>query len=255
MDSLAQVFICFAAEDRYNVAEPIVYHLRNYGIKIWYDRHTLLLGDNRIEKNLNEGAAKCEYAIVVLSQHTIHSVCAMEELTVIKERQIRGKVTVFPILYELPPSAVPNKLQWVNELIFKEANRCSGTREICNHIACKITGDLLNNSKYKSIQDILNANLVILPPATNAMLKCYQDIDSTNLNSRVTMLYSTYLNIIHSKVMPTNPSILMVSKIFKRLFSETRLDLEIDYRELWLLENSICILIDCYLASCIESKT
>ena len=61
-----QVFICFAAEDRYKIAEPIMYHLKNYGINTWYDRHKLLMGDNRVQKNLNEGAAKCQYALIIL---------------------------------------------------------------------------------------------------------------------------------------------------------------------------------------------
>ena len=30
----SHIFICFAAEDRYTIAEPIVYHLKNYGLKI-----------------------------------------------------------------------------------------------------------------------------------------------------------------------------------------------------------------------------
>ena len=50
-----KVFICFAAEDRYEIVEPIVYHLKNYGIPVWYDRYTLLMGDNRVQKNLYDG--------------------------------------------------------------------------------------------------------------------------------------------------------------------------------------------------------
>ena len=55
------VFICFSAKDRYTIAEPIVHHLKNYGIDIWYDRYAMVLGDNRIEKNLKEGAENCNY--------------------------------------------------------------------------------------------------------------------------------------------------------------------------------------------------
>ena len=67
------LFICFAAEDRYSIAEPIVHHLKNYGIKIWYDRYELLLGDNRRKKNLYEGATLCKYAIVIISKYTLKS--------------------------------------------------------------------------------------------------------------------------------------------------------------------------------------
>ena len=46
----------------------------------------------------------------------------------------------------------------------------------------------------------------------------------------------------------------MISCIFERLFSDTKLNLAIDYRELWLLENSICLLINLYTDYCIESS-
>lgn len=254
MNESTQLFVCFAAEDRYTIVEPIVYHLKNYGIETWYDRHALVLGDNRKEKNLVEGAGKCKYAVAVLSKSTEYSVCAMEELSIIRERNIRGEVTVFPVLYELLPNEIPCKLLWIKELIFKETDRHSGTREICNHIACKITGDVLNNFKYKKIQDIISFSVSELPTATYEILSRYQGIDCANLNSRVALLYAAYLNIIHSKRICFDSIISMTSRIFERLFSETRLDLAIDYRELWLLENSICILINYYLDSCTESK-
>lgn len=72
-----QIFICFAAEDRYRIVEPIVYHLRNYGIETWYDRFRLLLGDDRIRKNLIEGAQECKYALVIISPETEKASCAM----------------------------------------------------------------------------------------------------------------------------------------------------------------------------------
>lgn len=254
MNNSNQVFICFAAEDRYEIAEPIVYHLKNYGIEIWYDRYSLLLGDNRIEKNLNEGARQSKYAIAILSQHTIHSGCAMEELSIIQQRHSSGEVTVFPILYELPPDAIPHSLRWVKELIFKETNRHSGTREICNHIACKITGDILANCKYTKIHDIINANPKELPPAVQPMLVYYNEIDSKNLNSRITMLYAIYLTFVYCGSMQQNSISILETKIFKRLFAETRLNLPVDYREIWLLENAICLLVEHYLTSCTESK-
>ena len=80
-----RLFICFASEDRYRITEPIVYHLKNYGINIWYDRYSLVMGDHRIKKNLIDGAMKCKYVIAIISEYTAASKCAMEELSIIKE--------------------------------------------------------------------------------------------------------------------------------------------------------------------------
>lgn len=248
-----RVFIGFAAEDRYDIVEPIVYHLKNYGIELWYDRHMLVMSDNRVTKNLIEGAEACNYAIIILSKHTAKSRCALEEISIVESRFNQGKVTVFPILYELAPSELPKKLCWIKTIIFKEVDRSSGTREICNHIACKITDDFLGACEYRRVQDIVLSPPKELPLDCKAILKSYLEVDHANLNSRVSLLYATYLTITH---MHNNASWVspMVIRIFERLFSETRLSLDIDYREIWLLENAVCLLIYDYVASCIESK-
>lgn len=249
MNNLSErLFICFAAEDRYDIAEPVAFHLKNYGVPIWYDRHTLVMGDNRKDKNLEEGAARSRYALVILSKHTADSECAMEELSIIESQHSLYKNTVFPVLYELSPRDIPNELQWIKKLIFKEVDRHSGTREVCNHIACKITSDFLSSCRHKSIQAIIDAKSLFLPAATASLLESYQGVDSANINSRIALLYSAYLTIILDKPMRLSTVLNMVAKIFERLFSETRLHLSVDYRDLWLLENSICILVNLYLA-------
>ena len=240
MNNNLSVFICFAAKDRYTVAEPIVHHLKNYGINIWYDRYTMVLGDNRVEKNLKDGAENCKYSLLILSKHTIKSKCAMEEINIVKRRCLSNNATVFPVLYEISPDNLPSDLQWIKELIFKEIDRKSGTREVCNHIACKITGDILKKNNYQTIKDIVSIHQ--MPHATTAILKSYLDVDTSNLNSRISLLYSAYLTIIHSENYTGNAYLHMISKIYNRLANEINLNLDIDYRELWLLENSMCIL-------------
>ena len=218
------VFICFSAKDRYTIAEPIVHHLKNYGIDIWYDRYAMVLGDNRIEKNLKEGAENCNYSLIIISENTIKSKCAMEEINIVKERYHSGNVTVFPVLYEISPVNLPSEFQWIKELIFKEVDKKSGTREICNHIACKITGDILKQYDYKNVKDIISSKL--MPSATTAILECYLDVDAANLNSRISLLYATYLTIIYSKEPKECAYFHLVSQIYNRLINEINLNLE-----------------------------
>lgn len=231
-----------------------MHHLKNYGIKTWYDRYELLMGDNRLKKNLEEGASKCNYAMIILSKDTEQSICAMEELSILCKRYNEGDITLFPILYELSPDDIPHTLIWIKKLIYKEVGRHTGTLEICNHVTCKITSDILKNYQYQSVADVLNHCESLLSPTIYALFSCYQKIACENLNSRITLLYAIYLNIIYSKSIYVDSTITTVSKIFERLFSETRLNLSIDYRELWLLENSICILVNYYVDSCTESN-
>lgn len=242
-----RVFICFAAGDRYKIAEPIVHHLKNYGIDIWYDRYAMLLGDNRVEKNLKEGAENCNYSLIIISKNTIKSKCAMEEISIIKKRYCSNNVTISPVLYEIFPDNLPTSLLWIKELIFKEVDRKSGTRETCNHIACKITKDILKKYNYQNIKDIVSVEL--MPAATIAILRCYLNVDTDNLNSRVSLLYAAYLTIVYSEKHTEFTYFQIVSKIYNRLINEINLNIDIDYRELWLLENSMCILCNNYILS------
>ena len=53
------VFLCFSSKDRYEIVESIYYHLKNFGVSVWYDRAEILMGDNRNQKNFTEGVCRC----------------------------------------------------------------------------------------------------------------------------------------------------------------------------------------------------
>lgn len=253
MDNITKkLFICFSAKDRYQIVQPMVYHLKNYGVNVWYDRYEMVMGDNRYEKNIVEGAGACRYALIILSSNTINSVCATEEIKILESRYNKNEVVIFPVLYELKPCDIPPVFSWIRELIFKEVDRSTGTLEICNHIACKITEDMLASCKYKSIIDVIDSSLPLPKPA-NTLLRKYTQIDNSNLNSRVALLYAIY-TIVQSDITATDFLCDIPTKVFDRLFTETLLNLTVDYREIWLLENSLCILIDYYITSCTESR-
>lgn len=133
-------------------------------------------------------------------------------------------------------------------------DRHSGTREVCSHIVCKITENILNNCTHQKVRDIICTSQEILPSGVYDIIRSYLQIDHANLNSRISLLYAAYLVITDTKRISANSITNMVSCVFDRLFSETRLNLPVDYRELWLLENSLCILIDFYIDSCTESR-
>lgn len=247
-----KLFISFSAKDRYDIVQPLVYHLKNYGINVWYDRYEMVMGDNRFNKNIEEGAGKCGYALIILSHNTINSLCATEEIKVLESRYYKNNIVIFPVLYEIKPCDIPPQFAWIKEMIFKEVNRSSGTLEICNHIACKITHDMLCNCQYKSLKEVIDGDTQ-LPKAVKKLLHKYTKIDNANLNSKVTLLYAIYIIITESNNFVNHLSEIP-TKVFERLFEETILNLSVDYRELWLLENSLCLLFEGYLRSCTESK-
>ena len=80
------LFFCFSSKDRHSIVESILFHLTNYGLPVWYDRHKMLLGDERDNKNFDEGVKACNYSIIILSANTIASECAHEEIDLIYQR-------------------------------------------------------------------------------------------------------------------------------------------------------------------------
>ncbi len=247
------IFICFAAEDRYTIAEPIVYHLKNYGMNVWYDRYKLLLGDDRIEKNLKEGAGQCEYAIIVISQNIKESNCALEELSVLEKRYNENRVIIFPILYEIAPNELPNRLVWIKDLIFKEVDIKSGTREVCNHIICKITENLMTNSLITSINELNDDSCAAISNDIKKIIRSYIKIDYYNINSKISLLYATHI-IIKERLTNIDKVPSFLFKTFDRLFTETQLNISVDYRDIWLLENVICLLLNYYIENSTESS-
>jgi hypothetical protein len=61
------VFISHDSADKLTVAEPLYHALSAKGLKVWFDKYTLNLGDSLSEK-INEGIAECRYGILILSK-------------------------------------------------------------------------------------------------------------------------------------------------------------------------------------------
>lgn len=74
------IFIGYSNKDRYDIVEPMVFHLKNYGINVWYDFHDMFLSDNRYLENFELGIGKSRYIIFILSKNFFKSNCAVEEL-------------------------------------------------------------------------------------------------------------------------------------------------------------------------------
>ncbi len=61
------VFICHASEDKQEFVDPLAKSLEEAGLKVWYDRFVLKLGDDIAEK-IDQGLANSRYGVVVLSK-------------------------------------------------------------------------------------------------------------------------------------------------------------------------------------------
>lgn len=244
LETRKKIFICLSSKDRHIIVESIMYHLANFGFALWYDRHRMLLGDKRNYKNFTEGIEQTKYAIVVISKNSVESICVEEEMAYLKKQYDLGLITIFPIFYKLPPIELPLKYRWLAELVYKELDEKSGTMLTCNHIITKILYDELTNFKYQTLNQLLDAfeegskdNFI------KKILKAYSEIGGENHNSRISILYSMFIylsaDMKESDMFPQ-----YYWKGFERIFSYTKLNLNVDLRETLILEVQVIILLN-----------
>ena len=236
------VFLCFSGRDRLSGAQPILYHLQKYGLQVWYDNHEYLLGDEKV-KNFTQAIHESRYAIVIASPDFPDSPGAIEELDVIKHRYDAGLIHVFPVFFKLRAKEMPKKYQWLCDLIYNEIDESTGSLLTCNQIVCKFYSDLLEQSEFKKIQDILKSRYQ-LPFFIQKMVENYCDIVPSNINSRLSLLYSLFLFFETSCELPE-----YLVKTAHYLFLTTKLDLEYNFKEIILMEQVACFAADCYIRS------
>ena len=240
------IFFCFSSKDRLQIVEAMLFHITNYELPVWYDRHKMLMGDDRDYKNFDEGINQCEYAIIIVSPNAIASTCAREEIELIRKRYEADEMTVFPVFYNLKASELPAQLQWMTKLVYKELDASTDSRSACNHIICRVLLDELEKYRIKSINDFLTfcgTNSVLGYPAR--LLKAYCKVSDGNRDAQITLLYAVCLYIRTQYNLNDVPAFYYAG--IDRLFDETRLHLPVDLRETLIFERLTLLLTNAVL--------
>ena len=240
------IFFCFSSKDRLQIVEAMLFHITNYELPVWYDRHKMLMGDDRDYKNFDEGINQCEYAIIIVSPNAIASTCAREEIELIRKRYEADEMTVFPVFYNLKASELPAQLQWMTKLVYKELDASTDSRSACNHIICRVLLDELEKYRIKSINDFLafcGTNSALGYPAR--LLKAYCKVSDDNRDAQITLLYAVCLYIRTQYNLNDVPAFYYAG--IDRLFDETRLHLPVDLRETLIFERLTLLLTNAVL--------
>ena len=224
------IFFCFSSQDRQPVVESILFHITNFGLPVWYDRHRMLLGDARNFENFDMGIEKSSYAIVIMSRNTLNSTCACEEIEIIKQRHNSNKLQVFPIFYNMKAAELPEDFLWMNKLVYKELDTTTDSRSTCNHIVCRFLLDRLANCKIQSLEEF--HEFCRNQPAYSylkVLIESYKAINDTNHNAKISILYAGCQFLYNYYRTDLNP--IYLRQGVEKLFDETKLHLPIDLRE------------------------
>lgn len=237
------IFFCFSSKDRLQIVEAMLFHITNYELPVWYDRHKMLMGDDRNYKNFDEGVGQSQYAVIIVSPNSIESTCAQEEMELIHKRHAAGQMTVFPIFFNLKSNDLPENLQWMLKLVYKELDAKTDARSACNHIVGRVLLDELSKYRITSINAYLEqyghrsaSNYI------TEILKAYCRVSDDNKDAQISLLYATCLYIRNRYCIEFIPAFYYAG--VDRLFDETRLHLPVDLRETLILERLTLLLIN-----------
>ncbi len=97
-DTMRDIFICHASEDKNEIVRPLVEALSQAGISCWYDEAEIIWGDS-ITQKVNDGLAKSRYVIVVFSSTFVQKNWPQRELNaVLNQEASTGEVKVLPLI-------------------------------------------------------------------------------------------------------------------------------------------------------------
>ena len=130
------VFICHASEDK-DFVGPLALALRDKGLKVWYDRFKLTIGDS-LRQKIDDGLANSKFGVVVLSKVFFTKSWPQNELDALASRQNENSRKVIlpiwhniefneikkysPLLSGLLAARSSDKLESVVEQIFSVCN-------------------------------------------------------------------------------------------------------------------------------------
>ena len=94
------LFISHASEDKDTFVRPLARALIAAGIKVWYDETTLRIGDN-LRRSIDQGLAKSQYGLVVISKSFLAKNWPQWELDGLIQRQVDGNNVILPVWHDV----------------------------------------------------------------------------------------------------------------------------------------------------------
>jgi hypothetical protein len=123
-------FLSYTREDK-DFAGRIANELSGSGIDVWWDEWEIKPGDSLIQKIFQEGLAKCDVFLILLSCASVESKWVKEELDSAMIKRMEGSTRVIPLVKEECRIPLPLRaLKWVE--LSKDFD--AGIREIVKSI-------------------------------------------------------------------------------------------------------------------------
>lgn len=105
-ESIFDVFVSYASEDRETIARPLVEALRAHGFSVWFDDYTIGAGDN-LEQAITAGVRNARYGVIIISRSYLEKDWPRREMLTLWMHETRVERTVvLPVLHGLSSEEV-----------------------------------------------------------------------------------------------------------------------------------------------------
>jgi hypothetical protein len=134
------VFISHASEDKAAFVTPLANALKKYGLKVWFDKFTLKVGDS-LHRSIEKGLARSRYGVVVFSPKFLSKNWPMAELDGLFAREMDGHKVILPVWHKITSARLKKILPMQAD---KYAPRSSeGVEEVARKLVEAIRPELL----------------------------------------------------------------------------------------------------------------
>lgn len=138
MDFEWDVFISHASEDKELIVAPLVRQLRNLGVRVWYDRDAMKLGDS-LRQAIDSGLSKSRFGVVVLSKAFFAKQWPQSELNGLLALEGAGPKRILPIWCGLNAAEIAQYSPLLADRLSMSSS--AGLKAVATEIA-RITGAL-----------------------------------------------------------------------------------------------------------------
>jgi len=143
-------FISHSSEDKNTIVEPLVRALKEAGFSVWYDKDSILAGDD-LYKSISQGLKEAYCLILVLTSNFIKSKWGYMEIGMFTQQQ---QQRIIPILYE-DISTLIGPLSFVRNLKFIDA-ASNSKLDILKQISLSLNETKNKNTDLVAIDQLYN---------------------------------------------------------------------------------------------------
>jgi hypothetical protein len=110
------VFISHASEDKAAFVMPLANELKKYGLRVWFDKFALKVGDS-LHDSIEQGLARSRFGVVVLSRKFLSKKWPREELNGLFARNVEGRKVILPIWHKVNAAQIRKTLPMIADKV------------------------------------------------------------------------------------------------------------------------------------------